>query len=171
MKIYQACLLSGLLISGIAVAQDSSQAKSDSEGMNKKQATGKENTDSGKSTLSKQAKGEILSKKLTKSNIMNESDDEIGSITNIVMDKDGQVVGVITEVGGFLGMGEKNVALSWDSLEITKGDDDNHYQITTSMSKDELKNKEEYKKQDEVEVEKKIKEEKEKNKKLNKNNN
>lgn len=168
MKAYQACLLSGLLISGIAVAQDNSQEKNDSEAMDQKQAMDKDSASAKKSEMNNKVKGKIFSDQLVESDIMNESDEKIGSITNLVINKDGQVVGLITGVGGFLGMGEKNVALSWDSVDITKGDDDEHYQVITSMSKDELKNKEEYKTEDEMKAEQKTKKDDEKIDKMKK---
>lgn len=167
-KTYQACLLSGLLISGVAVAQDSSQEKNDSEGMNQKQAMDKDSASAKKSDMNNKVEGDILSNQLVDSEIMNESDDKIGSINNLVMDKDGQVTGLITGVGGFLGMGEKDVALPWDSVDIMKGDDDDHYQVTTSMSKDELKNKEEYKTEDKMKNDKKADKNKEKIDKMKK---
>ena len=40
-----------------------------------------------------------------------EGDNHIGDINNLVVAKDGSVDAVIIGVGGFLGMGEKNVAV------------------------------------------------------------
>jgi sporulation protein YlmC with PRC-barrel domain len=45
--------------------------------------------------------------------------EEIGTINDIVFDADGQITAVVIGVGGFLGIGEKNVAVDFDSLEFT----------------------------------------------------
>jgi hypothetical protein len=45
--------------------------------------------------------------------------EEIGTINDIVFDADGQITAVVIGVGGFLGIGEKSVAVDFNSLEFT----------------------------------------------------
>lgn len=45
--------------------------------------------------------------------------EEIGSISDLVFSADGQITAVIIGVGGFLGIGEKAVAVDFQSLEFT----------------------------------------------------
>ena len=45
--------------------------------------------------------------------------EEIGSISDLVFDENGQITAVIIGVGGFLGIGEKAVAVDFQSLEFT----------------------------------------------------
>lgn len=45
--------------------------------------------------------------------------EEIGSISDLVFSEDGQITAVIIGVGGFLGIGEKAVAVDFQSLEFT----------------------------------------------------
>jgi sporulation protein YlmC with PRC-barrel domain len=45
--------------------------------------------------------------------------EEIGNISDLVFDEDGQITAVIIGVGGFLGIGEKSVAVDFQSLEFT----------------------------------------------------
>lgn len=73
-----------------------------------------------------------------------EDDEDIGTITDLVIGEDGQINAVVVGVGGFLGMGEKNVAIEWDSLELTKNEDDDDYVITVNASEDALEAAEEY---------------------------
>lgn len=73
-----------------------------------------------------------------------EDDEDIGTITDLVIDEDGQINAVVVGVGGFLGMGEKNVAIEWDSLELTKDEDGEDYVITVNASEDALEAAEEY---------------------------
>jgi len=51
-------------------------------------------------------------------------DEEIGTIEDILVDTDGNPLAVIVSVGGFLGIGDKDVALSWDSVQLSFEDDD-----------------------------------------------
>jgi len=49
--------------------------------------------------------------------VITAGDEEVGSVNDPVIDRDGQVVGVVIGVGGFLGMGEKDVAIAWDDIQ------------------------------------------------------
>ena len=51
------------------------------------------------------------------------SDDNwVGEIGEIAMTEDGQIQAVIIDVGGFLGIGEKPVALSMDQIQLRRGE-------------------------------------------------
>lgn len=49
--------------------------------------------------------------------------EEIGKISDIVFANDGQITAVVIGVGGFLGIGEKSVAVDFGSLEFTRAAD------------------------------------------------
>jgi sporulation protein YlmC with PRC-barrel domain len=51
-------------------------------------------------------------------NIKNMANETVGEINDLVLDKDGKVVAVVVGVGGFLGIGEREVALDYRSLHI-----------------------------------------------------
>jgi hypothetical protein len=55
-----------------------------------------------------------------------------------VLGKDGKVAAVILGVGGFLGMGEREVAISYGGLTFVK-DSNNRDVITVNATKDQLK--------------------------------
>lgn len=65
---------------------------------------------------------------------------DIGEINNIVLNKDGTVKAVILGVGGFLGIGEKDVAMKMTSLRFVQkaGDSADDYFIVVSGDKDTL---------------------------------
>ena len=48
--------------------------------------------------------------------------DTIGEVADLVVTQDGRVEAVGVGVGGFLGVGQKSVALAWDSIELTERD-------------------------------------------------
>ncbi len=69
----------------------------------------------------------------------------IGSISDLVIDEDGQILAVIVEVGGFLGMGQKDVAIPWDSVERTMNEKGDDHELHVSASKEALTDAPEYK--------------------------
>ncbi|UYV19972.1 PRC-barrel domain-containing protein [Halomonas qaidamensis] len=73
-----------------------------------------------------------------------ENDEDIGTINDLIIDEDGQINAVVVGVGGFLGMGEKDIAIEWDSLELTKDEDNEDYIITVNASEEALQDAEEY---------------------------
>jgi sporulation protein YlmC with PRC-barrel domain len=46
------------------------------------------------------------------------ANEHIGDVNDIVLDRSGQVVAMVIGVGGFLGIGEKNVAVPFQALEM-----------------------------------------------------
>ncbi len=63
---------------------------------------------------------------------------DIGEINDVVLNKDGKVDAVIIGVGGFLGMGEKSVAVGMDNLAFLADDSGNKY-LYTQFTEDQLK--------------------------------
>lgn len=69
---------------------------------------------------------------------MKDQHETIGEIENLVIGADGQVKHVIVGVGGFLGMGEKWVAMDLSQLQLMRDEDGTLY-VTTARTRDELK--------------------------------
>jgi sporulation protein YlmC with PRC-barrel domain len=86
--------------------------------------------------LSVVAKGYRMSK-LIGSNVINDKNEKIGTVDDVIADKDKkQLTFAVLQVGGFLGLGGRLVAVPYDSLVI----DDTGQKITLpGASKDELK--------------------------------
>jgi hypothetical protein len=51
-------------------------------------------------------------------NVTNMANETVGEIDELVLSKDGKVAAVVVGVGGFLGIGEREVALDYKSLNI-----------------------------------------------------
>lgn len=74
-------------------------------------------------------------------------DENIGTIKDLLVGEDGRIVAVIVGMGGILGMGEKEVAIPWDSFHHSKDEKgDSHF--TTSMTQAALQNAPEYDRND-----------------------
>ena len=82
--------------------------------------------------------GEMRASQLIGSKVTNAANESVGEINDVMLDKDGKVAAVIIGVGGFLGMGEREVAISYGGLKIAR-DSSNRDVITVSATKDQLK--------------------------------
>ena len=68
----------------------------------------------------------------------------IGEVHDLVLQKDTGIRVALIDVGGFLGIGEKTVAIPFTDLKFTKVDNSTEPQVTVAMSKDELNNQPAY---------------------------
>ena len=79
---------------------------------------------------------ELRTSQLVGSKVYNNANENIGSIEDIIL-KNGSMDEVVLSVGGFLGMGDKYVAVPFSDLKITR--DGSSRKIVTSGTKDSLK--------------------------------
>jgi hypothetical protein len=83
---------------------------------------------------------------------------KIGTVSDLVLSKDGRSVeGFVIGVGGFLGIGEKNVALKMDELKMAPAADGS-VRLTADLKKDELANAPAFKSRKDMEAEKRASE-------------
>ena len=57
-----------------------------------------------------------------KQNVYDTSDNTIGEVSDVLLDKDGHVTAVMLSVGGFLGLGAKYVSVPFNALRMTEKD-------------------------------------------------
>ena len=72
------------------------------------------------------------------------NDENVGEIDSLIMGDNGQVSQVVINVGGFLGLGEKPVAVTWDELQIMQSANGDDFRIYIDSNKDALKAQPEY---------------------------
>ncbi|MFN3658918.1 MAG: PRC-barrel domain-containing protein [Pseudolabrys sp.] len=88
-----------------------------------------------------QSANEWRASKLIGTSVYGPDNASIGEINDVIIGSDGQFKAAIVGVGGFLGMGEKNVALPFEALSVSrKANSESIDKVTVSYSKDELKN-------------------------------
>lgn len=78
-----------------------------------------------------------LASGLRSKNVYDRNDQKIGVINDLVVDRDGRVAAVVIGVGGFLGIGEKNVGVPFQDLKVTMRD--NNEWLVLDRSKDDLR--------------------------------
>ena len=66
--------------------------------------------------------------------VTNAQDEDVGDVKDLLLDEEGRVVGVILSVGGFLGIGDKDVAVAWDEIELADGGE----KVLVNMTKQEI---------------------------------
>lgn len=80
----------------------------------------------------------LTSEKLTGAKVYDATDASIGEVANLVLSADGKVSDVIIDVGGFLGMGEKPVALPLADVDILKQADGDELRVYLGQTKEQL---------------------------------
>ena len=85
-----------------------------------------------------QPAGQWLASQFMGQPVTNDAGENIGSISDLLFDKSGRIANVVIGVGGFLGIGEKNVALSYAVLSMT-ADPDGKRVVKVAVSKEQLK--------------------------------
>ncbi|EPX76918.1 PRC-barrel domain-containing protein [Litoreibacter arenae] len=62
---------------------------------------------------------------------------DIGEIEDIILDRSGQMVGIVAEVGGFLDIGDKHVLIPIEDMRLTPVDDKT-YAVVTRKTEEQL---------------------------------
>jgi sporulation protein YlmC with PRC-barrel domain len=90
--------------------------------------------------VQKQGANEWRSSKLVGTNVYGPADEKIGDINEVLIDNNGAVHGVVIGIGGFLGVGEKDIAVPFKSLNIKRAQNsDKIDRISVRYTKDQLK--------------------------------
>jgi sporulation protein YlmC with PRC-barrel domain len=80
-----------------------------------------------------QAPGEVNVQRLIGRNVTNAQNETVGDIESLIVDQSGQVRSAILGVGGFLGIGERHVAVAWDQLNVAPD------RVTVNMTRDQVR--------------------------------
>jgi sporulation protein YlmC with PRC-barrel domain len=130
--------VSALMVSG-ALAQASPPAKSEAVVSSPK-------------FIQAQGADKFVFSKFKGTNVLGPDNAKVGDVTDMLFDKGGKISGLIVGVGGFLGIGEKNVAIDMSAFEVVPADtgssiptagsannDPTNVKLKVSWSKDQLK--------------------------------
>ena len=79
----------------------------------------------------------LLASDIYKANVYDPSENKIGDVTDLIIDSNANVTAAIVSVGGFIGVGQKDVMIPFKDLMIStcNGKD----WLTLNRTKDELK--------------------------------
>jgi len=80
----------------------------------------------------------LLVSNIHEQNIYDPQENKIGEVKDLVVDRSGKISAAIISVGGFLGIGKKDVAVAFSDIKATERN--NKWWLTVNATKDELKN-------------------------------
>jgi len=90
---------------------------------------------------------EVAASDLLSQKVKNSANETVGDINDLSIGSDGKIAAVIIGVGGFLGMGEKNVQLPYEQLTFSR-DANGYLVVTANITKESLQSAPEWKKPD-----------------------
>ena len=93
---------------------------------------------SDKASMSPVDPGKIRSQDLVGTTVYGANDASVGEVGDIVLTKDGKIDAIIIDVGGFLGVGKKEVAVGMEKLQFVEDKNGKRY-LYTNFTKDQLK--------------------------------
>jgi sporulation protein YlmC with PRC-barrel domain len=73
-----------------------------------------------------------------KQNVYDPADNKIGEVKDVLLDREGKTVAFIVAVGGFLGAGEKDVAVPFNAIHFTDKNNNKWYMVMNT-TKDAMK--------------------------------
>ncbi|MGV8936193.1 MAG: PRC-barrel domain-containing protein [Allorhizobium sp.] len=95
--------------------------------------------------LTMQSPTQVSANSFIGTSVYNTANESIGEINDLIMEENGGIVAAVVGVGGFLGLGEKDVAVPMDKITITREADGNDLKLTTSETAELLKAAPEFK--------------------------
>jgi hypothetical protein len=115
--------ISGAIITGAIAQSERQTAPSPAAPSPQEQSGAREsNAASGPKFIASQGTEQLAFTKFKGSDVRGPDDASIGSVNDLLFDKSGKVTGVVIGVGGFLGIGAKNVAVDMGGLNIVPAD-------------------------------------------------
>jgi hypothetical protein len=87
--------------------------------------------------ITMQDDGTFLANNLIGATVYSPSEENIGDVNDLIISTSGTVDGVVLGVGGFIGLGEKDVAIAMDELDV-QTDSDGYVALVLDATQEEL---------------------------------
>ena len=135
--------IGGLMIGSAFAADDMKSPAAKSTGMTQPSSSINTALPSASSAkfINAQRQDQYLASKFRGTNVIGADDAKIGNVSDILFDKDGKIEAYVVGVGGFLGIGSKEVALAPTAFQVVAGDKSKNEsdKLRLSMTNDQLK--------------------------------
>ena len=105
-----ALMISGALAQATPPAASPPEAKADAAPMD------------GAKFIQSQSTDQWVFSKFKGTNVIGPDNAQVGSVNDLLFDKNGKILGLIVGVGGFLGIGEKSVAIDMSAFQVAPAD-------------------------------------------------
>ena len=98
----------------------------------------------GYAPIEQAAAGELTTDQLEGVTVYDSEDNNVGEIGSLVVSDSGEIKDVVIEVGGFLGIGEKPVAIPFEEVEFLKSIEGDDIRVFVKANEESLKAMPEY---------------------------
>ena len=95
--------------------------------------------------VTQQTADQWLASKFKGTDVIGSNNEKIGDVNDILFDRNGRILAYVIGVGGFLGIGAKDVALAPAAFQVQPATDREELKLKLAMTRDELKNAPEFK--------------------------
>lgn len=133
------------LVVGSAVAQAPTPDTSKSPPAQKSETMPQAGAQGSRQFVTSQSSDQWLATKFKGTDVIGSNNEKIGDVNDILFDRNGKVLAYVIGVGGFLGIGAKDVALAPAAFQVEPATDKDELKLKLAMSRDELKNAPEFK--------------------------
>jgi sporulation protein YlmC with PRC-barrel domain len=141
-----ALMMSGALVSGVSAQSQNAPASSSPSAAPAAQSqpagdTAAQSQPAGDkaAVVATQKPDQWVATKFKGTDVLGSDGKSVGAISDILFDKSGKIEAYVISVGGFLGVGSKEVALPPTAFEVQQGQNGNADKLKISMSLDQLK--------------------------------
>jgi len=107
----------------------------------------------GEAIIPEQAETQLIAEDLMGIPVVGPGDEEIGKVEDLIFDEQEKITGVVVGVGGFLGIGKKEVGLDWEQAELEEDQESGKKKIVVSLTKADLEAAPDFKTQEERKAE------------------
>lgn len=80
----------------------------------------------------------LTAENLLGANVYDSADNDVGTVQDLVIAEDGTITQIVLDIGGFLGIGAKPVALEMNQVDILQATDGGAIRIHVPMTRDQL---------------------------------
>lgn len=87
---------------------------------------------------------DLTTEVLTGARVYGPGDEDVGEISELLLTNDGKMDRAVIDVGGFLGLGERPVAVTFEELNIVRMEDGSDLRVYIDASQDALEQQPEY---------------------------
>jgi sporulation protein YlmC with PRC-barrel domain len=88
--------------------------------------------------IPEQAETELLAEDLMGTKVFGADGEEVGAVEDLIFDEQQKIAGVVIGVGGFLGIGKKEVGLNWEQAKLVESADTGTKTIMIGLTKADL---------------------------------
>jgi sporulation protein YlmC with PRC-barrel domain len=88
--------------------------------------------------MTEQTDNQELASEIIGQNVYTSNNEDIGEVNNLLVGQDGNIQGVIIGVGGFLGLGEKDVVLPMSALTMKDESEERDAHIMVEVTREQL---------------------------------